>query len=442
VFRLGVALSAFLAASIASAQPGFVAQPPPAREPTTPRAPAPPPDVDHAPLPGHESGRTDAIGDGDTTGLEVERAALTPARWLLELALAPVHGAITLWGRHRMSHQVGGLDSDGGMSVKLAPLLRVESGHGIAGFTGGARAEIHNVLDEHEQIAASAAGGAGGYIRQLYTLSLRSGRRFGHAFELGLSGSYEDRPRDGFYGVGDSPMPVVRFSQRRAATTLAGDVRISDELHIVPSATLASDPYTLDGMTHDAAAADAQLELRWDNEYPSGTWDPKFLPTSGTAASVAVARSQRLDDNPDFWRARFDVEQLVRLGIGPRFLSFRLHGEEVSTSNVALPELPSLGGPLYLRGYAVDEFRDRVAAVATVEYRWDLAEWLGAHVFVDGGRVAPALDAMSLDGLRVGYGGGIVFGRDGAVIDVASTLDGGFMFAATIGALPATGAAR
>lgn len=440
MFRLGVALSAILAAGIASAQPGFVGQPAPAPEPTT--APPPEPDIDRAPLPGHESGRTDAIGDGDTTGLAVERAALAPVRWLVELALAPVHGAITLWGRHRMSHQVGGLDTNGGMSVNLQPALRVESGYGIAGFTGGAHLELNNVLDEHEQIAATAADGAGGYTRQLYTLSLRSGHRLGRAFELGLSGSYEDRPRDGYYGLGDSPMPVVRFSQRRAATTLAGDVRIADELHLVPSATLASDRYTLDGMAHDATSADAELAVRWDNEYASGAWDPSFLPTSGTAVSVAVARSQRLDDRPDFWRARLDVEQLVRLGIGPRFLAFRLHGEQVSTSHVALPELPALGGPRYLRGYALDEFRDRVAAVATVEYRWDLAERLGAHIFIDGGRVAPALDAMAQGGLRVGYGVGIVFGRDGAVIDVASTLDGGFMLAASTGTLPATGAGR
>lgn len=443
MLRLGVAFSALLAVRAASAQPGFVAQPVPAPEPTTAQ-PAPPPDVDHAPLPGHESGRTDDLGDGDTPSLDAERIALTPVRWLAELALTPVHAAITVWAHHRMSHQIGGLGDGKGVSFSVEPLLRVDSGHGIAGFTGGARVTVHDLLGEHEAFAAAAGGGAGGYLRQIYGATLRSGHRLGDDVELALSGSYEDRPRDGFYGIGDTPSPVERFAQRRTATGLAGDVRITDDLHVVPSASLASDGYTspIDGMARDASSADAALELRWDSEVPSGAWDPRWLPTSGTFAAVAVGRSHRLDAGPDFWRARVDVEQLVRLGIGPRILAFRLHGEGVSTADVPLPELPALGGPAYLRGYALDEFRDRLAAVATVEYRWDLAEWLGAHVFVDAGRVAPALDAFALDGVHVGYGGGVVLGRHGAVLDLASTLDGGFMLAATIGTLPATAAAR
>lgn len=441
MFRAGVVLSVVLAGAVARAQPGFVDQPKPVAE----RTPAPqpsPPDVSHAPLPGHESGRTDAVDDGDTAGREVARTALTPVRWLFELTLWPVHGVITEWAEHRMSHQIGGLGDTKGASFSIGPLLRVDSGHGIAGFAGGAKATVKNVLGEHEQVTGIAAGGAGGYLRQLYEVSLRSGDRFGDSFELGLDGSYEDRPRDGYYGIGDTELPVTRFAQRRAQTTLAGDVRITDALHLVPGASLATDRYTspADGMDHDASSLDGELAVRWDSEYPAGVWDPRDLPTTGTYAALAVARSHRLDAGPDFWRARIDVEQLVRLGIGPRMLAFRLHGEGVSTTDVPLPELPALGGPMLLRGYAFDEFRDRFAAVATVEYRWDLAQWIGAHLYVDAGRVAPSV--ASFDSLRVGYGAGILLGKHGAAIDLASTIDGGIMFAATIGALPVTAAAR
>ncbi|MBV8762413.1 MAG: BamA/TamA family outer membrane protein [Deltaproteobacteria bacterium] len=440
MFRFGIASSVVLAGAVASAQPGFVQQPP-AEPPKVAPAQEPPPDVDHAPLPGQESGRTDVVDDGDTTKTQVERIAAKPVLWLVEATLAPVHGAITLWGRHRMSHQVGGLGDGKGVAFDINPLLRVDSGHGIAGFAGGAHAAAKNLFGEHEQLGVLAAGGAGGYIRQLYAVELDSGHRFGDSFALAVDGRYEDRPRDGFYGDGSEP--VLRFSQKRAATDLVGDVRIADELHLRPSATLASNRYTspIDGTALHAASADGQLELRWSNEHATGDWDQAWLPTDGTAASLAVARSQRLDDAPDFWRARLDVEQLVRLGIGPRVLAFRLHGEGVSTAAVPLPELPSLGGPLYLRGYALDQFRDRYAAVATIDYRWDLATWMGAHLFVDAGRVAPALDAFALTGVHVGYGGGILVGRHGAAIDLASTLDGGIMFAASIGLLPSTAAA-
>lgn len=148
------------------------------REPQTTERPVAD-DVDHAPLPGHESGRTDTLDDGDSTERAIGRVALTPLRWAVELGLWPVHGAITIWSRHRMSHRIGGLGDPEGLSFDVAPLFLVESGHGINGFTGGARVGINNVLGEREQVAVTAAAGAGGYVRQHYAASLRSGRRLG-----------------------------------------------------------------------------------------------------------------------------------------------------------------------------------------------------------------------------------------------------------------------
>src|SRR6185312_13685883 len=91
-----------------------------------------------------------------------------------------------------------------------------------------------------------------------------------------------------------------------------------------------------------------------------------------------------------------------------------------------------LGGPLYLRGYALDRFRDRVAADATVEYRWDLTEWIAAHAFVDAGRVYGALAELTAADMRTGYGVGLDVGRGTMRIDLASSVDGGLYLAVAL----------
>jgi outer membrane protein assembly factor BamA len=111
-------------------------------------------------------------------------------------------------------------------------------------------------------------------------------------------------------------------------------------------------------------------------------------------------------------------------------LALRLRGEGVSGTLAEVPftELPQLGGPDDLRGYAVDRFRDRVLAVGSAEYEWDLGYLLTASVFVDAGRVFDALDALDARHLRVGYGVALqghteyAFGFRGSL---SSSIDGG-----------------
>jgi len=176
-----------------------------------------------------------------------------------------------------------------------------------------------------------------------------------------------------------------------------------------------------------------ELELRWDNRRAVSTWDPHGTLTGGTLASAFAAQFHRLDAGADFARYGFELQQFVRLGIGPRVIAARVHGEAVTGSRADVPftELPSLGGPLYLRGYALDRFRDRVAAFGTLEYQWDLAGWIMANAFVDAGRVYSAVNDVSLDHLRVGYGLGLQLTYGGGFVSevsVASSVDGGLFF--------------
>ncbi len=105
-----------------------------------------------------------------------------------------------------------------------------------------------------------------------------------------------------------------------------------------------------------------------------------------------------------------------------------LDGVRGSYDRIPFTALPHLGGTLLLRGYDTDRFRDRVAALASAEYSWQLTDQLYAFGFVNAGRVYSGPGDLSVRGLRVGYGGGIhVYHGSGSLLRVqlASSIDGG-----------------
>jgi hypothetical protein len=426
-----LALAVALTCSVASAEP--------AREPTAA-------EVANAPLPGHESGRIDPVGDGDTTAREIGRAALLLPRWGLELALTPARAGLWLYDRYELDERAGDATAAGTMHLGFSPSVRFEDGFGITGVTAGGRLDAHDLFGAHEEASLQAAGGAGYYFRQLYAATATSGRRFGNHFSLALDTGYELRGRDAFYGLGNGPGDVTRYSQRRARASVTGDLGVWSDLHVRPSVaiaqhafgdpaegTSAEDRYMPVGWAGTESAY-GELAVRWDSRHGGAEWDPHWYLTQGTLATAYAGRYHRLDAGTDFWRYGVDAQQLVRLGIGPRVLEAQFHGEAVTGSRDDVPftDLPSLGGPLYLRGYAFDRFRDRVAVAGALEYRWDLARWIAAHVFVDAGRVYDSLGSIGLDHLRAGYGGGIEVGRATTMIDIASSIDGGLVFAVTL----------
>jgi outer membrane protein assembly factor BamA len=98
--------------------------------------------------------------------------------------------------------------------------------------------------------------------------------------------------------------------------------------------------------------------------------------------------------------------------------------------DVPFVDLPRLGGPILLRGYDQDRFRDRVLAMGSAEYQFDIGYMLTGFLFVDAGRVYPKLDELEFKDMRVGYGGGIQLQTPGTFIGrvtVASSIDGGVL---------------
>jgi hypothetical protein len=411
------------------------------------------------PPPGAESGRVDEPTD-DSAARKAGRALLLVPRGAMEVVMLPIRG--TIWANHRY-HLSGRLRSwffnDAG-TIGFYPLVFFETSPGV--LVG---MQLDAKLSEHNRLKLFAGIGPS---RRHVDGALRSSGYFDDHVVFKLHGEYDARPESRFYGIGnadeidvdelDAPLMQLDpfgdaavksyYDDRLARAAVIADIHVSGPFNILAATALADrkrsssskDPsietvYEGDGMgTFDDRyrSGYAELELRYDTRGPSTLWQPAGVTSKGSLAAV-YAGPVVLDSGQDFWRYGVDAQHYLTIGSGPRVLSARVEVEAVSAqaSEVPFTELPSLGGRTWLRGYATDRFRDRVAAVGSLEYQWDLSRLLYASLFVDVGRVYPALDDMTVDDMRVGYGIALEgHSRNNllARVSMASSIDGGLFF--------------
>jgi outer membrane protein assembly factor BamA len=69
--------------------------------------------------------------------------------------------------------------------------------------------------------------------------------------------------------------------------------------------------------------------------------------------------------------------------------------------------MPTLGGDHSLRGYSNYRFRDRNAALVSVEYRWPVFRMMDAALFADAGSVAPTAGGLLHERVERDYGFGL-----------------------------------
>ena len=384
------------------------------------------------------------------------RGVLFVPKVATDIALTPLRASVWAMERYHLIDLYNRLFFNDALTIGLVPIASFESGFGI---NAGARFVDRDVFGAREHLSVQAA--AGGRYKQVYSGSLRSGSRFGDHVGLELDGQYELRPRDPFYGIGDhdsSMLPATpvdprmdptavetRYRERIARVAGVLDVRLFDGFHARSSSELTDRTFGVSdqGVPIDTVYAPAglvgyggvryaysELELRFDDRGRANQYEPMPFYSVGSLAAVFGGRIHRLDGASDYWRYGVDLQHFVRLAEGPRVLALRLHGEAVSgtLSDVPFTELPQLGGTSDLRGYPADRFRDRVAALGTIEYEWDLSGLVSASVFVDAGRVFPSIGDLSLDHMRVGYGIALQghtersFGLEGSL---TSSIDGG-----------------
>jgi hypothetical protein len=460
---------ALLVASGAAAdpQPGTsvvgVVQPRPAPEAVVPaRTPAPAPeheltaaDVAFEPIPGYESGRSDR-GDTDSTWRGIGRGLLYVPKLALDVVLSPARAAIWAQDRYHLSDRYTRTFYNAKETIGVFPNLSVDS---ALGFSAGAGFVHRDLFGAKEHLGAEFS--IGNRYRQIYSANFASGDRLGKQLSLQLDAGYERRPHDAFYGIGngtrvdsaagpinplvDSTSVEAHYRQARSRASITADYHPWSRLHIRPAAAVSELAFASADIGEQVSArydtrgvvgwngvqyGYGELEVRWDSRHATTVMEPTSVYSAGELLAMFGGRMHRLDNGPDFWRYGFDAQKFLRIAEGPRVLIGHLHGEAVTGRRDEVPftELPKLGGPTWLRGYALDQFRDRVAVFGSLAYEWDLSQWFSANVFVDAGRVYPELTDLSVDHLRMGYGLAIEAHHvDSFVLEgsIGSSIDGG-----------------
>ena len=327
------------------------------------------------------------------------------------------------------------------------------------GFDFGARFVHKNLFGEGERLKLRA--NFGGHYRQGYGMTLSSGERFGRV-STSIEAIYERRPNERFFGIGNANEPddgdnavqldpsladaavSSRFRQDWFRGVLRVGSRIAGPLSIRLSGALAlrefgayTGPDAFDPEEPDDADDNQDIERRFDtsklvgydrgvdNVYvetelvydsrrQSGPLMSRAVDTTGWYITGHVGRAFGVRGDPTaFTRYGGEIQRLFDLYQGTRVLTLRVMADAVAGGDgrtddtISFIDLPRLGGSDFLRGYAEGRFRDRAVTLATVEYGWDLGNFLGAYLFADLGRAWKSLADVDASGLHAGYGGGI-----------------------------------
>jgi hypothetical protein len=351
----------------------------------------------------------------------IARALLFVPRWVVWGVGQPVRGAAYAYERYELARrwQDTFFNADGTFGVY--PTAGYETGFGV---TGGARLVHRDLFGEGERVKLRA--GFGGRYRQAYGVNVRSGRRIPHV-ALELDSSFERRPNEPFYGIGDAAMPIeVRFQEDVVRNVGSLDVPLVGPLAVRLSGAV----MLRELMGSSVNNTRAEVELVYDSRRPSTVYASRVLDATGWLASVHGGVTRGLGNDPSrFASWGGEVQRFFDLYSGTRVLTLRVAIEAID-GTASFIDLPRLGGTELLRGYPAGQFRDRAFAVGSVEYTWELGNLLAAYLFVDAGRVWPSLADFSLGGQRAGFGGGLqahttasYLGR----VQVAGSRDGDFV---------------
>jgi outer membrane protein assembly factor BamA len=383
---------------------------------------------------------------------------LAPARLVFEVATEPIYQLVRLDTKYRLREHLVDLFFNDARTFGVFPTVFVETGIGL---NAGLRLVHRNLFGGKENLLVRA--GFSTVHRQLYRGRLAV--PIGAGARLRIEGGYERRGLDRFYGVGNAdevkpgevspPVdpfdgPAVRtfFRTAEAYGGLAAEQKLTRTFRVRlahrwrwrkwttgqpreddenPWTDQIFDPSRLPILGASRTGVYTELRLRWSN-WSSRVLDASaILPTRGWR--IDVWGGWHVEDWESFGRVGVDVQPHVHLFGGDRVLRFRLRLESVLGPHDRIPfvDLPDLGGDLLLRGYRAERFRGRIAALGSVEYRYPVQPTVSGYLFVDAGRVYDGPNEVTHEGMRVGFGGGVLlFDRSTFLVrlQIASSIDG------------------
>jgi hypothetical protein len=373
----------------------------------------------------------------EDVALAAPRAVLAVPRYALKLLFFPIRESIEFLDRHAIVEKVTDVLYNDARTAAVLPTFGIDS---YFGPSFGVKA-FHDDLAGHDE-HASAEARFGGVYKLASQLHFRADRFGGSALWLESVARFESEPGLLFQGIGhatgDATGPgldpravsvATRYSEQRWLGLLRSGVtfgRPGEMLQIgatgvynvrdfgakqrgsQPSVEQVYDVARLVGFEERTSTLETDLNLIVDLRDVAGAT------ASGGYLELFAGYVPRLGQY-SFWHHGAELTGYIDLYKRTRVLVLRafVEGVEGRDEDIPFAELPRLGGPNRLRGYALDRFRDEKAAGGTVEYRYPIHQYVAGSLYVDVGRVEQRYRDFFDGDWRAGAGGGfIVRSRD------------------------------
>jgi hypothetical protein len=397
-------------------------------------------------------------------GASVPGALLVVPRLTIAAVSVPLRQGLIVYERYDIRERVLDVFFDDARRFGVYPIVSLETGL-RPGF--GARLVHRDLLGTGARLRLSAD--YGGELRRRLDAGISHLQVASAPLWLHLRGGWQRQPDATFHGIGDAPLGAggdpaavglpargpaayqTRFDQeiRRAEVGMLLDPEgpfhlgwsasyVSRRFGAPPSddprqTALRFDPASLTGWDRGVELLYNEVQVGLDTLRVTTSYVPSGVPSTGTkvVAFAGWAAGVR-GDSTRYLRYGGDAIRYFDLYGGNRVLLLRGHLEGVAGDDARIPftDLPRLGGPLLLRGFAPSRFRDKVAVSGTLEYRYPIWRQMSGFLFVDAGRVLPALSAIFAARPRTGGGGGleILQGNDFRLRAQAATSSEGLFF--------------
>jgi outer membrane protein assembly factor BamA len=403
------------------------------------------------------------VPDDSAPDHTVARAVLFPFRLLTEALLAPLRGGAYLLERYQLRDRLERLLFSDDGSLGVYPTAFVET---HLGWNVGLHVVDSNLLGHGEHVALGV--GFGGQYEQTYDAKLTTGSLLDRV-TLGLRTTYQVYDRSDFFGIGNAHLSGVptgpidalgnetavatRFGQHVTHAEVYGSGQVIGPLSLGAALALTrrtfedhadlqgtfartTDVYTpmsLVGFDSGANNAYGEISALVDTRDVASRYISRAAPSTGWWATGFVGVTRGRDQDPSHYtRYGADIRRYIDLYHGDRVLVLRGYFEGVTAQLDQIPftDLPRLGGNELLRGFEIDRFRDRVVAMASIEYDFPVHYCVNAYGFVDGGRVANDIGGLDPSELHYGWGAGLQVQSLNAFLlraQIAHSTDGTFL---------------
>ena len=373
--------------------------------------------------------------ESEDVALFLPRALLFVPNMVLKAVLWPIDKGIVALQKYRViEHTIDFLYND----ARTAAVVPSLSASTFFGPSVGATA-FHRDLGGHGE-KGSVRAKFGGRYEQAYQVSFEAERVGGSRLWLSSEARYEAEPQLLFQGIGHPPDGSVgRGSRDVAAESFYRQQRFL---------ALARVGYTI-GETGELVKIGAtgiynarRFEPSRDDTAIDTVYDTRSIAGFDSGAETIEIDATVIVDTRDHAGATTSGVHLEMIGgavlpagdwyfahvalaltgfiplqrsVRPedaRVLVLRGAVDSVAGTLDRIPfsELPRLGGAHRLRGYPLDRFRDRHAALATIEYHYPIHQNIAGALFLDAGKVAR--DPRGLfegSAPKLGGGFGLVF---------------------------------